>query len=59
LTRIAANTASVRLIGKAAASEDLRREIDNALADAAPDLDEVTIDWQETRDDMPVAAVAD
>ena len=47
LGRIAANTVSLRVVGIADRSAALRREIEEAISDAAPDLDEVVIEWLE------------
>jgi hypothetical protein len=45
----AATASSVRLVirGAAANPERLRSEIEEAIVDAAPDLDEVALDWHE------------
>ena len=47
LGRITANAVSLRVFGVAARTAALRREIEEAIADAAPDVDEVVIEWLE------------
>jgi hypothetical protein len=58
LGRVTANTASIRVIGDAGQSEPLRREIEEAIVNAAPDLDEVAIEWLEPQDAVEAAALA-
>ena len=45
--RVTAKTVSLRVSGPAEVPAALRREIEEAIADAVPDLDEVVIDWLE------------
>ncbi len=47
LGRITANTVSLRVADAADRAAALRREIEEAISDAAPDLDEVVIEWLE------------
>ena len=47
LGRITANAVSLRVFGVSARTAALQREIEDAIADAAPDLDEVVIEWLE------------
>jgi len=57
LGRVTANTASLRVTGDLGQDPALRREIEGALTDAAPDLDEIAIEWGETdiAEAMPIA----
>jgi hypothetical protein len=58
LARVSGSAASVRVCGGTDGAEDLRREIEEAVANAAPDLDEIVVEWLEVPDAMPAAAVA-
>jgi hypothetical protein len=61
LGRVTAKGASVRISGAPAAAERLRQEIEEAVVNAAPDLDEITIDWPDgadERDDAEAAVAA-
>jgi hypothetical protein len=54
LVRVTATAAALRLIGGRAA-ETLRREVEEAVGNAAPDLDEITVDWLRDSDALPAA----
>jgi hypothetical protein len=45
LGRVTANAASLRVIGDIGRDAALRYEIEEAFTDAAPDLDEIAIEW--------------
>jgi hypothetical protein len=45
LTYAAAGTASIHILGGSSAPEALRREVEEVIVNAAPDLDEVAIEW--------------
>ena len=45
LGRATANGASVRISGDPVGAERLRQQIEEAIVNAAPDLDEIAIDW--------------
>ena len=49
LARVSARAAIVRLVGGAVAAE-LRQEVEEAMVDAAPDLDEIAVETMETED---------
>ncbi|HEX5454235.1 MAG TPA: hypothetical protein VFX06_10620 [Stellaceae bacterium] len=49
LARVSARVAIVRLVGAAVAAE-LRQEVEEAVVDAAPDLDEIAVETMETED---------
>jgi len=57
LVRVTATAASVRVTG-CGDQEDLRREVEEAIANAAPDLDEMAIHWAEPREAAPAPALA-
>jgi hypothetical protein len=48
LGRVTANSAMLRVSGDVHRDSALCREIEDALTDAAPDLDEIAIEWVET-----------
>ena len=61
LGRVTAKTASLRISGAPATAERLRQEIEEAVVNAAPDLDEITIDWPDgadARDDAEASVAA-
>jgi hypothetical protein len=45
--RVTAKGASVRISGDPAGAERLRQEIEEAIVNAVPDLDEIAIDWED------------
>ena len=47
LGRVTASAASLRATGDFGSDSALRRDIEEALTDAAPDLDEIAIEWVE------------
>ena len=47
LGRVTVKAASVQISGGPAGAERLRQEIEEAIVNAAPDLDEIAIDWQD------------
>lgn len=59
LARVSGSAAAVRVSGVTERGEELRREIEEAVANAAPDLDEIAVEWLEAPHAMPAAAVAD
>jgi hypothetical protein len=58
LARVTGNAAAVRVSGGTDIAEDLRREIEEAVANAAPDLDEIAVEWLEVPHAMAAAAAA-
>jgi hypothetical protein len=48
--RVTAKGASVRISGDPAGAERLRPEIEEAIVNAVPDLDEIAIDWEDAKD---------
>ena len=61
LGRVTAKAVSLRISGAPATAERLREEIEEAIINATPDLDEITIDWPDgadARDDAEAAVAA-
>jgi hypothetical protein len=48
--RVTAKGASVRISGDPAGADRLRHEIEEAIVNAVPDLDEIAIDWEDAKD---------
>lgn len=55
LGRVTANAVSLRVTGASGQNSVLRREIEDALTDAAPDLDEIAIEWVDAAVAHPVS----
>jgi hypothetical protein len=47
--RVTAKGASVRISGDPAGADRLRQEIEEAIVNAVPDLDEIAIDWEDAK----------
>jgi hypothetical protein len=56
LDRVTASAASLRVTGDFGRDPALRREIEEALTDAAPDLDEIAIEWVDAPVEHPIGA---
>jgi hypothetical protein len=50
LGRVTAKAASLRVSGDPLAAERLPQEIEQAIVNAAPDLDEIAVDWHDASD---------
>jgi hypothetical protein len=57
LARVTARSAVVHVTGGPGA-EDIRHEVEQAVVDAAPDLDEIAVEWREVADVAESAAAA-
>lgn len=58
LGRVTAKGASVQISGDPDGAEQLRQEIEEAMVNAAPDLDEIAIDWPDVNVEQNNAGAA-
>ena len=56
VVRVTATGSVVRLIATGIMPEAPRREIEDAIGNAAPDLDQITVEWLDANDEIPAAA---